>query len=289
MTTSKLQHAEKQTVFVLDYSSEIPSVEETNYLEFIERFADKTTTPRGVGKRLFIRERNNVIIRVETEKATNHQRNKVEEADEVHSKGWRFELFIEFLNISDLEEMFNEIINEEDYVYEDDENTYRYFEVYIYEAMTWGVRGNNLASLEDYFLTEIEAENQKLEWLEYDYENATDYEPCFDTKEEAENEIIEFLKEKWGVSEKTVKSILKWQERKEQIEYEMMKKSEENRLKKQAEQEQEFNLKYSELIENTMKIEKEKYKETCLRLSVILNKKIKGSDFHKIVKQIRNK
>lgn len=141
----------------------------------------------------------------------------------------------------------------------------------------WGVGGNHGHLLNDRFDTEEEAYSEILRGFEYDLCNKSFNHPAyFDTQEEAE----QYIAECFGIDIEVYKSI---EAKRKRVEEARKAKRVETEAKARAERQAQF-----EQYKNLIKwIEGESYKETAARLSDALDRKIKGSVFHQIVKFIR--
>jgi len=145
----------------------------------------------------------------------------------------------------------------------------------IFTISTWGYGGNNYKRGERFFATEEGAENEYYEYIEIKWQE--NYcQTYFETEEEmiAEKERLEA--EEMGVDIEVFRSIQSKQNKIDEIKlrrYQLQREL----IEKEAET-------YAQFIN---KIEGEKYKDTCKRLSKALNKRISGAVFHRAVKLIR--
>lgn len=293
------KEAKKQKIFVLNYDNanykdadsleNRISVEETNYYDFVSLSTDETTSPRGVAPRTFIAENEDIILKV----TSSYSSKNIEMIEGgVGKNDWRFESFLKWLDVSLLDEHFERYTEEEslnfgyDIVDEENETTFTYYSGTIYEIMNWGVRGNNLRSEEEYFISIDDAEDYLFKDTENRFNNddqrSTVY---FTSREDAEDYIVETLSEWWRVSEETTKSIIRRQELVQQIKDErlrvaFLKQKEENaRIESIAQI-------YANMID---KIDNELFDDTVKRLANAIGQRIEKKVFFKAIKLVRAK
>lgn len=293
------KEAKEQKIFVLNYDNanykdadsleNRISVEETNYYDFVSLSIDETTSSRGVAPRTFIEEREDIILKVKS----SYSSKSIEMLEgRVGKNDWRFESFLKWLDVSLLDKHFDKYTEEEslnfgyEIVDEENETTFTYYSGTIYEIMNWGVRGNNLRSEEEYFISIEDAEDYLFKYTENRFYNddqrITAY---FSSYDDAQDDVIETLSEWWGVSNDTAKSIIKRQKlvdkiKDERLQVAFLKQKEENeRVEAIAEI-------YANMID---KIDNELFEDTIKRLANAIGQRIEKKVFYKAVKLVRAK
>lgn len=251
-----LKQALKTDVFTVNEFE----IEKTNLAEFIRESTDETTSPRGVESRIFFKKREYFV-----DKETGE-----ETSPDHHSREY---CFTNFIQSADTEAWKN---NGEYYETQDSE-------VYVYfEIMTWGIGGHNLKSEDQFFMTEEEAEEYIFQQT-YKYEFMNDDTRStvyFENIEEAEIEVIENISYKFEIEMEVATSIYR--------KMKLVKKGREQQkadwLKNEAARIEELSTIYAKMID---KVDGEKYKETCRRLSGAIGEKVEKKVFHEAVKKIR--
>lgn len=154
-----LHQAKETTVFEIQNGE----VVERNLYEKMLDSLDETTTPRGVGPRMFIEEHTFEI-----------DPNDFEDEDDIDAEFRSIESFARRSTKEDFKELPNGT-----------------FFMKYWTISTWGVSGNNYRGGLQTFLSEEEAEEQLFEYLKIDYDKDWDNScNCYFTREEA-LEVIE--------------------------------------------------------------------------------------------------
>jgi hypothetical protein len=163
-----LQQAKDTTVFYIDHKGEIQ--EDTLYDRMLESL-DETTTPRGVGPRLFLEEKEYIVDTNDAEF----------EDDEDLADAFKVEIGFRKMSKEDFEEIG------------DGRYSLKYFVI-----SSWGPTGNRYqkGGPWDEFLTEKEAEEQLFEYLKVDFDKDWDN-SCniYYSREEAEEVLLERMQD----------------------------------------------------------------------------------------------
>lgn len=248
-----LNEAKETTVFVVKDNK----VEEINLYDKMLQSLDETTTPRGVGSRLFVEDG---VYTVDPE--------DYEDEFEMED-AFSFEVGTYKTNKEDFELLRN--------------GTY---ELKYFFISSWGCTGNRYSSGDGFFdrmfLTQEEVDEKMFEFLKVDFDSDWDN-SCgiFYNKEDALNNIIENLSYDWGCDEVVVKHIFRKQELVDKIRKQKLFKTQ----KIEADRVAALADIYSKMID---RVNGESYKDTIKRLSGAIGNKIESKVFHSAIKILRN-
>lgn len=161
-----------------------------------------------------------------------------------------------------------------------------YGEVIKHQVCEWGPSGHGLHRFE-IFDTKEEA-NEEIFRCVYEYYFFKDDQrdiSYYDTEEEAREYLISYICDCLNVDEVVAVSLIKWNEKKQDI-IDNREAKRYAQIKKEMDIDDKIAETYSTLIDP---IEGETYKETAARFSDALGERIKGRVFHSAVKKIRKR
>ena len=282
--TMNIQEAQKMTIYFINSNNE---VESSSYYDFVMESVDETTTPRGVGARVFVEN----VEHYESFYADEIIEDNLHELDrEDYNSQEEFEQeilkkHVQGLRVSTGDDIITNITLDH---FCKDGNFY-YLDLFIISS--WGVGGNNFkrgSHFSDMFLYEDNAYNELFKRVEqYDFFNDNTRDTRFYySEEEALEALSEQLAEEWGVSEETAKSILRRQKILDDIRDErtILEKIENMRIKEERNKRISETAKlYADLIQPA----DESFKDTAKRLSKAIGEKIEKDVFFEAVKIIR--
>lgn len=254
-----LKEAKEKNIFFIEDGE----VNSTSLVEFVYQSVEETTTPLGVGPRVFLEEKTFEIDRGNFDSEEDF-------LSEIDSESIYFADELRNACIDDFEEISKDV-----------------FQLKYHVISSWGIRGNNYSSgmshYSNVFLSEDKA-NDELFRRTYEYDFIPDDRrdtTYFNSEEEANDALVESISYEWNCDVNVTKHIL----RKQKI-ISALREERKNEIHiKEKERVNSLAIIYSKMVD---KVSGENYQKTAKRLSDAIGQKIESKVFHAAVKLLRN-